>query len=107
MAQAQSEGQRALRPYAALAPGSTQRGEADGHETVGKERSVLMCSMITKKPCFPYTVNFVLCLHRLFFKKKTHFGKNTQKPLNYLCTSAQYLLCRTAEHVVQIIVILV
>lgn len=105
MAQAQSEGQGALRPYAALAPGSTQRGETDGHETVGKERSVLISSMITKKPCFPYAVNFVLCLHRLFFKK--YFGKNMQKPLNYLCTSAQYLLCRTAEHVVQIIVILV
>lgn len=49
MAQAQSEGQRALCPYAALASGSAERGETDGHETIGKERSALISSIITQK----------------------------------------------------------
>lgn len=49
VAQAQSEGQGALRSYAALAPGSAQRGETDGHETVGKERSALISSIIKQK----------------------------------------------------------
>lgn len=68
VAQAQSEGQGALCPYAALAPGSAQRGETDGHETIGKERSALISSIIKQKGLsihsimtFTNTPLFVLC----------------------------------------------
>lgn len=41
LAQAQPEGQGALRPHAALAPRPTQCGETHGHETLGEERCVV------------------------------------------------------------------
>lgn len=40
VAQAEPEGQGAICPHAALAPGPTQCGETHGHETPGEERCV-------------------------------------------------------------------
>lgn len=45
LAQAEPEGQGALCPHAALAPGSTQCGEAHGHETPGEKR----CAHLKKR----------------------------------------------------------
>jgi len=110
LAQAQSEGQRALRPHAALAPGPTQRGEAHGHETSGEERCVVKspmarnkCTLHIEQDAFPKNRQKTPTSRNTSTKKThaaafyiTHAHLHTQNPL-----------CRTAEHVVQITVILV
>lgn len=119
LAQAQPEGQRALCPYAALAPGSTQCGETHGHETPGEERCVFKAqwwetnanSMLSTMPSEiikntetkdkAFMLSALVCIYFInTFAKRTKHVAAFEFHMhicthNILCAGQQSMLCRS------------